>query len=46
MFFGIKCRLFYSVDQTAQLVEKKKYLLMSFSQYIDAEEKNVEAMKR
>ncbi|XP_026099430.1 prolyl 4-hydroxylase subunit alpha-1-like [Carassius auratus] len=36
---------FSSTDQIAQLVEKKKDLLMSFSQYIDAEEKNVEAMK-
>ncbi|RXN15121.1 prolyl 4-hydroxylase subunit alpha-1-like protein [Labeo rohita] len=32
-------------DQIAQLVEKKKDLLMSFSQYIDAEEKNVQTMK-
>uniref|UniRef100_A0A8C0Y0I2 procollagen-proline 4-dioxygenase n=1 Tax=Cyprinus carpio carpio TaxID=630221 RepID=A0A8C0Y0I2_CYPCA len=47
--FWIVCsaghEFFSSTDQTAQLVEKKKYLLMSFSQYIDAEEKNVEAMK-
>ncbi|KAF4117660.1 hypothetical protein G5714_002213 [Onychostoma macrolepis] len=47
--FWIVCtsghEFFSSTDQTAQLVEKKKDLLMSFSQYIDAEEKNVETMK-
>ncbi|XP_058613888.1 prolyl 4-hydroxylase subunit alpha-2-like [Onychostoma macrolepis] len=34
-----------NLDQITQLVEKKKDLLMSFSQYIDAEEKNIETMK-
>ncbi|KAL1280849.1 hypothetical protein QQF64_015449 [Cirrhinus molitorella] len=37
--------MFYTVDQIAQLVEKKKDLLKSFGEYIDAEEKNVETMK-
>ncbi|XP_026063013.1 prolyl 4-hydroxylase subunit alpha-1-like [Carassius auratus] len=36
---------FSSTDQIAQLVEKKKDLLTSFSQYIDAEEKNIAKMK-
>ncbi|XP_016096900.1 prolyl 4-hydroxylase subunit alpha-2-like [Sinocyclocheilus grahami] len=40
-----QCSLFNTVDQIAQLVEKKEDLLQGFSQYIDAEEKNIETMK-
>jgi len=39
-------QIYLFIDKVAQLFKEEEYLLQSFSQYIDAEEKNLERLKR